>query len=224
MKTSVVIPAYNNWALLHQLLYDIHSTKGTNEFEVIVVNDKSTEDGFVDGLSWWQGQKMLPLSVISNESNLGFLYTANKGLKVASGDIVILITTDVRVYKGFFEQIEDRLAEYPKTLISGKVYRETTGWNKFGEKIFPYAEGFVLATTNEGWKELGYFDPRYVPNDAEDMDLSTTALSKGYELWELPRDTVLHLGGKTLGYGEEREKITRRNIEKFAEKWDVYSK
>ena len=47
MKTSVVIPAYNNWALLHQLLYDIHSTKGTNEFEVIVVNDKSTEEKMI---------------------------------------------------------------------------------------------------------------------------------------------------------------------------------
>jgi len=223
VKTSVVIPVFNNYALLHQLLFDIHSTKGTKEFEVIIVNDKSTEDGFLEGISWWQGQKLLPLSIISNESNLGFLYTANKGLKVASGDIVILVSTDVRVYKGFFEAIEERLKSHPKTLISGKVYTETTGWNEFDGKIFPYAEGFVLATTKEGWEELGYFDTRYAPNDAEDMDLSTTAISKGYKLWELSRDVVIHLGGKTLGYGDEREKITRRNIEKFAEKWNVYS-
>jgi GT2 family glycosyltransferase len=219
VKTSVVIPAFNNYALLHQLLYDIHNTKGNGEFEVIVVNDKSTESGFRGGLLWWKNNVSLNLNVINNESNLGFLYTANKGLKVASGDIIILISTDVRIYKGFFEEIDEKLKDYPKTLISGKVYTETTGWNKFGDKIFPYAEGFVLATTKEGWEELGYFDTRYAPNDFEDVDISTTALEKGYELWSLSPEVVIHLGGKTIGYGEDRQKGTRINQQKFREKW-----
>ena len=34
----------------------------------------------------------------------------------------------------------------------------STGWNKFGEKIFPYLEGWLLATTSKGWAELGYFE------------------------------------------------------------------
>jgi len=219
VKTSVVIPAYNNYALLHQLLYDIHNTKGTKEFELIVVNDKSTESEFSGGLLWWKNRETLNVSVINNETNLGFLYTANKGLKVASGDIVILISTDVRVYKGFFEAIEERLKSHPKTLISGKVYTETTGWNEFDGKIFPYAEGFVLATNKEGWEELGYFDTRYAPNDYEDIDISTTALENGYDLWSLSPEVVMHLGGKTIGYGEDRQKGTRINQEKFREKW-----
>ena len=220
MKTTVVIPAYNNWALLHQLLFDIYNTKGSKDtLDIIIVDDKSTEDGFRGGIFWWLGSGMLNISVIHNEKNLGFLLTSNKGLKEASGDVVILASTDVRVYKGFFEEIEKRLEKCPKTLISGKIYTETTGWNEFDGKVFPYAEGFVLATTKEGWEELGYFDTRYAPNDFEDVGISTTALEKGYDLWSLSPEVVMHLGGKTIGYGEDRQKGTRINQEKFREKW-----
>jgi O-antigen biosynthesis protein len=219
VKTTVVIPAFNNYALLNQLLFDIYKCGGSKDFEVIIVNDKSTESEYGGGLQWWSLQEMLDISVIHNEENLGFLLTSNRGLKEASGDVIILVSTDVRVYKGFFEAINGRLKEHPKTLISGKVYTETTGWNEFDGKIFPYAEGFVLATTKEGWEELGYFDVRYAPNDFEDVDLSTTALEKGYELWSLSPEVVMHLGGKTIGYGEDRQKGTRINQQKFREKW-----
>lgn len=140
-------------------------------------------------------------------------------MKQATGDIIILVSTDVRIYSNVVEEIEKKLEKYPKTLISGKVYRETTGWNDLNGKIYPYAEGFLLATTREGWKELGYFDEIYAPNDFEDVDISTAAISKGYELWQLPPDIVNHIGAQSIPYGAEREVLTKINQEKFRKKW-----
>jgi GT2 family glycosyltransferase len=104
-------------------------------------------------------------------------------------------------------------------LIGNYFHANDTGWNKFGNTLFPYMAGYMLASTSDGWKELGYFDERYVPNDVEDIDLSTTALKLGYNLTSLNLSSIIHKGGQTLKYCSEREKITRINQKKFEVKW-----
>jgi GT2 family glycosyltransferase len=59
----------------------------------------------------------------------------------------------------------------------------------------------------------------FAPNDMEDVDLSTKARKLGMTLCSYPEGYVSHLGGRTIGYGTEREEITKRNREKFREKW-----
>ena len=49
MKVSIVIPSYNNYALLHQLLMDIYK-KCPDVYEVIVVDDNSSEEEMFEGL------------------------------------------------------------------------------------------------------------------------------------------------------------------------------
>ena len=218
MKVSIVIPSFNHWDLTHQLLWSIYKKCGKLH-EVILVDDASTDKNILGGLEWWLNSSMNIPKVLVNENNLGFLLSSNRGLKEATGDVVILISTDVLLYVNILPIIEEILLGNPKSLISGTVYRESTGWNKFGKKIFPYAEGYLLSTTKASWEELGYLDERYAPNDFEDVDLSTAALSKGYELKELPADSVLHKSAQSIPYGEEREKLTKINQEKFRKKW-----
>jgi GT2 family glycosyltransferase len=218
MKVSIVIPAYNHYDLLHQLLYDLYRNCNSVN-EVVVVNDASTDEELFSGLNWWKGTGMLPIREIRAKENKGFLISANLGLKQATGDIKILISTDVRVYGDIVQAITLILKANPKSLVGGVVYTHDTGWNKFGKKIFPYVEGWMLATTNYGWEELGYLDRRYVPNDFEDVDLSTTALSLGYELIIVEPGSAVHTGGKSIGYSPEREALTRINQKKFEEKW-----
>jgi len=218
MKVSIVIPSYNNYALLHQLLMDIYK-KCPDVYEVIVIDDNSSEEGMFEGLQWWIKHTTLPVSVKRKTVNEGFLITSNKGLKQASGDVVILISTDVRIYKDIVSTVSKILHAMPKTLVGGTVYENSTGWNEFDGKIFPYVEGYLLATTYEGWRELGYFDEQYVPCDFEDVDLSTTARSLGYVLQKLPDNSVEHIGAQSIGYSDERLEITNANKEKFRAKW-----
>lgn len=215
MNVSFVIPFYNHWELTHQLLWDIH-TRSRDVDDVVVVNDASTE---AHGLAWWQDSKLLPIRVVSMTQNEGFLRAANRGMRAALGDAIVLISNDVRIHGNLVGVIRYSLGLFPKTILGGKVYRESTGWNNFGGRIFPYAEGWLLAATKEAWEKLGYFDERYSPNDAEDIDLSTTALLEGYQLAELPNSLVEHLVAQSIPYGPEREALTKRNIEKFRQKW-----
>jgi GT2 family glycosyltransferase len=216
MSVSIIIPVYNQYILLHQLLYDIYQKCSTVD-EIVIVNDFSTDEEVRTGLDWWR--KLLPIKVLENKENLGFLKSSNAGLRKATGDIKILISTDVRIYGDIVEKICAYLDAFPKSLIGGVVYKQSTGWNKFGNRVFPYAEGWLLAMLSSGWEDADYFDERYAPFDFEDVCLSTKVLSLGYSLYELPIGIAHHMGGKSIGYGEEREKLTRQHQKIFERQW-----
>lgn len=215
MRVSFVIPVFNHFDLLSQLLIDIASH--TRPDEIIVVDDHSQDPETLSGMNWWSIN--LGIKVIRPIQNLGFLKASNYGMSKAKGDILCLISSDVRIEDDLAGIVRNLLSGNPKMLIGGIVYWDTTGWNCFENTIYPYAEGWLLACTREAWNDFGGFDERYAPHDFEDVDLGTTALSKGYGLYSLNNPRIRHLGGRSIGYSEDRETITRRNMKKFEEKW-----
>lgn len=218
MRVSIVIPTYNHYDLLHQVLFDVYN-QCKSVYEVVVMNDASTDKEVYTGIQWWQSTKMLNLRHIENSVNQGFLKSSNYGLRVAWGDVKILLSNDVRLYGDIVQDILLALKDEPKSLVGGAVYTDSTGWNKFGKKIFPYAEGWLLGATEEAWEELGYFDEQFVPSDYEDVDLSTKAIQLGYRLVPLKQGLAAHMGGQSIGYTPEREAMTKQHQEVFKNKW-----
>lgn len=218
MKFSFIIPAYNNYYLLHTLLWDIRKNCSPIH-EVIVVDDDSSDTTFLNGLSWWVNTGLLPIQHIRPIDNLGFLKASNRGLKEATGDIVCLVSTDVRIHKDIVNVSKTVLDELPKSLLGGRLLNFDTGWNTFGDKTFWYLEGWLLISSKDNWKELGYFDERYSPNDMEDIDISTRAIELGYNLLPISNEYVSHIGAQSIPYSPERESLTIRNKKKFEEKW-----
>ena len=209
------VPFYNQWALTHQLLYDIYN-QCRDVDDVVVVNNGSTE---THGLSWWQDAKLLPLRVVSLVPNKGFLMGANEGVQSALGDIVALVSNDVRIKGNITGFLRATYSLHDHVVMGGRLLSGDTGWNNFDGRIFPYLEGWFLAAPAEVWKELNYFDRRFAPNDFEDVDFSTTAIEAGYKLQALPEGSVEHMGAQTISYGPEREALTKVNQRKFKAKW-----
>lgn len=215
---NIVVPTYNHYDLLNALLLRLYKFERDTITSVLVMDDCSPNEEVQPGLAWWKSTGLLPLEVIHNEENLGFLLNSNTGLKKFETGITILLSTDVIIYGKFFQQIIDIIEQEPKSLVGGVLYSHDTGWNKF-DRIYPYIEGWLLATTSEGWKELDYLDPLYAPCDFEDVDLSTKAITKGYQLVPLNNPSIHHMGGQSIKYGPEREAQTLKNQEKFKAKW-----
>lgn len=219
MSTSIVIPVYGRWDLCHQLLFDIYKNCSLVE-EVIIVNNgnDSKNPDVLKGLSWWKSTNMLPIEVIDLAENIGFLRASNLGLQHAVEDNVFLISTDVRIHKDFVDYV-NKFVNIENALLGDRLLDWDTGWNTVKGVTYPYLEGYFLGASRSTWKELGYFDDLFAPNDMEDVDLSATARRLGFELVKLPEGYISHLGAQTIGYGEEREAITRKNKEKFEKKW-----
>lgn len=212
MKFSFVIPAYNNYKLLHQLLFDIY--KRCSIPHEIIITDNGNDTETLEGIRWWESVGLLPIRYYRQHRNVGFLLNSNWGLGMSTGNVVSLISTDVRIYG---DLVSHWVAD--GELVGGKVLDWNTGWNQFGDTLFPYVEGWLLTATKQTWEKLNYFDIRYAPNDFEDVDLSTTARSLGMQLSQYPDGFVSHIGAQSIPYGSERESLTKTNQNKFEEKW-----
>jgi glycosyltransferase involved in cell wall biosynthesis len=97
LNSSIVLPFYNGYQMTHSLLLDIYKCFPP-EVEIIAVDDCSTSPEVQDGMEWWaSGLLKGRLKIVTNDRNYGFLKTANYGITQASGDIVMLISNDVRI-------------------------------------------------------------------------------------------------------------------------------
>lgn len=223
----VIIPHYNRWDLTHARLWELYKQGKDFITEVLVIDDCSTDEQTTGGLTWWEDfYKKTDFKVVGLKTpeNLNFLKACNFGLskiieRANPEDVIILLSNDVLVRGNIFSDLKEILSQ-PKKMVGGILLSHDTGWNKFGEKIYPYLEGWLLATTVESWLDLGGgFDEQYSPSDYEDVDISTLALKRGYELIPLNNVNLQHLGAQTIGYNPAREKITKENRQKFFEKW-----
>lgn len=219
---SIVIPVYKNWELCDSVLAGLYKNELSNIDEVVIVDDFSEDVSLNEVFIHWKN--LLPLTVIKNAINSGFTISANNGLRycdkpIASKHITFLISSDVTITGKFIERTADILLGARKSLVGGKLLFGNTGWNEFDGKVFQYLEGWFLACTSDGWRELGYLDENYAPFDYEDIDISTTAKKLGYKLEPLNSPFLKHKGGGSIGYNPAREAITKRNREYFRKKW-----
>jgi GT2 family glycosyltransferase len=218
---------WNKWNLTERLLEGLRKNEAENIDEIHIVDNGSEFPNEVKDLNMWgayYNSVCFNVYVHRLERNLGFTLGANHGLKSAckyteERDLIFLISNDVQINGKFIEQAESVLLQPNPALVGNRHINFDSGWNLHGEILYDYLEGYFLATTKLGWQELGFFDPNYAPYDAEDIDLSTTAKKKGYKLVSLNNPNVVHQNGGTIGFNPERERITKRNMGYFKNKW-----
>ncbi len=101
-KVSVIIPVYNVEKYLNKCLDSVLNQTYEN-VEIIIVEDKSTDDSRRIVKEY---QRLCPeLKVIYNEENRGLSYCRNKGLEVATGELISFVDSDDVIDDNFLEDI-----------------------------------------------------------------------------------------------------------------------
>ncbi|MBL8296845.1 MAG: glycosyltransferase [Rhodanobacteraceae bacterium] len=238
---SIVIPVYNKIAYTLACLNSLAAQAGTASFEVIVVDDCSSDDtperlADVDNLR-----------VIRNTQNLGFVGSCNAGAAAARGDYVLFLNNDTVVTPGWLEALLRCFVEeadaglvgaklvYPDGRLQeagGIVFQDGSGWNygRFEDPADPrynfrreadYCSGAAIMLRRTLFESLGGFDQRYAPAYYEDTDLAFAVRNAGLKVYYEPRSTVIHFEGVTAGTdtgtGTKRYQVVNR--EKFLDKW-----
>lgn len=94
IKLSIVIVSWNVQEDLSRCLRSIEENPPNSEFEVIVVDNAST-DGTVETI-----KKDFPeVKLISNSNNRGFAVANNQGMLQAKGEYILLLNPDTIVHK-----------------------------------------------------------------------------------------------------------------------------
>lgn len=217
MRASIITPVWNKALITMAFLKANHILYGRKKHIEMVVVDNGSTDRTPGHLVQWQDTWGSNLKVITLPENTGFGPGNNKGAKVATGEILVFLSNDVRILGDYIDIILDQLD--PLALAGTQFFRENTAWNSFDGQIITYIAGWCTICTRQVWEKLGGYDPRFVPCDYEDMDLCLTAVQQGVRLQEIRLPLHHQFGQSAAQLPGGRLGVTLANQQRFKEKW-----
>jgi GT2 family glycosyltransferase len=113
MDLSIIIVSYNTRADLVNCLDSVRNHPPAAAHEVIVVDNAST-DGSPDTAEGYSGVR-----VIRRATNGGFAAANNDGLRVATGEFVLLLNSDTVVPPRTLDRMLARLRRSPEIAVLG---------------------------------------------------------------------------------------------------------
>ena len=124
-EITVIIPCYNNYKYMRRCLESLERQQYKN-FEVIVVDDCSTDDSYHQ-LKMYTQKSSLDMAVISNKINKGPGASRNEGIRYAKGRWVTFCDADDWYPEDRLKKISEKadgvdciLCNYTKVYLSGK--------------------------------------------------------------------------------------------------------
>src|SRR3984893_1664706 len=241
VEISVVIPVFNQFRFTQACLASLQEYPGTERFEIIVVDDCST-DGTAEAVP-----RMPGVVYLRNETHFGFIASCNRGGEAARGKYLVFLNNDTLVRPGWLTALVETFAEEPRAGIVGSkllypngqlqeaggiIWRDASGWN-YGKSDDPekpeynylrevdYCSAAALMVLKSLFVSLGGFDSRYAPAYYEDTDLAFKVRRAGYKVLYQPLSEVVHYegvtGGTDLTTGTKKHQGINRST--FAEKW-----
>lgn len=117
---SVIVLTYNNLELTKACLASLERNSDYPNLEVIVVDNKSTDDSPAYLRQWAQATS-LKHKLILNDTNKGFAGGNNDGLQAASGDYLIMLNNDTVVTPGWVRTLLAHFKVNPNLGLLGPV-------------------------------------------------------------------------------------------------------
>ena len=223
---SIIIPNYNGGDLLYNCINSIYKNISIKDFEIIVVDNGSTDNSINRVKSNFQN-----VEIISSNSNLGYSGGCNLGATHASGKYLLFLNNDTEHSNEWIEKLVYFLdsnskiaAVQPKILNihNKKLFDYAGGAGGFIDKFcFPFVQGRIFHTLEEDhnqynnpsrifwasgaafmiryniFKTLEGFDKVYFAY-MEEIDLCWRAQAMGYKIYSVPDSFVYHYGKQTI--------------------------
>ena len=238
---SVVIPVYNHAEFTYRCLQSLRNNFITNSFEVIVVDDCSTDE------TRELLGRMKGIRVVRNEKNSGFILSCNAGAAAARGKYIWFLNNDTVLTSDSLDALVATFLKFPDAGLVGSkliypdgrlqeaggiIWKDASGSN-YGRGDDPdkpeysylrdvdWCSGASIMIPNSLFHELGGFDRRYLPAYYEDVDLAFTVRKAGKRVLLQPLSRIVHAEGVSSGTDirEGVKSFQEVNKDKFYQKW-----
>ena len=152
MKFSIITPNRNGERFIEEAIQSVllQKTDGIN-IEYIIIDGSST-DSSMEIIERYRSD----ISILISEPDRGPVDAINKGLKLATGDIVAWLNADDRYHKGALKRVAEAFGGYPeKALCFGRCNiideagNEIRRWiTRFKEFFFTLSSQFTIQCLN----------------------------------------------------------------------------
>ncbi len=121
MKISVITPTYNSAATIrtnvHSVLFQTHQ-----DFEQIIIDNASEDDTTEKIIDLYQSTGKSDKLIIISEPDKGIASAFNKGINIASGDIIGILNSDDRYFnEKVFEQVIKAFEDESVLFVHGDI-------------------------------------------------------------------------------------------------------
>lgn len=184
---TIIIPCYNQGNLISETLTSIHC-QTYNDFEIIIVNDGSTDD-FTNNIL---GNLNFPKTKVIHTSNQGLASARNNGIQLANGDLILPLDSDDKIHPTYVEKAVTFLKQNPDYRIvycNAELFGAKQGiWNipdySFNEML---SRNLIFASAffyKSDWEKVGGYNPNMVYG-WEDWDFWLSLIEQGIQPYKL---------------------------------------
>lgn len=239
---SLVVPVHGRVDLTSRFLASLADNEPSVPYEVVVVDDASPDGGATAAhLAACGG-----IRVLTNDTNLGYLRSVNRGAAAAAADVIVLLNNDIEVRPGWLEALLDELSDPTVGAVGARMLAPDGTIGEAGAVMFAdgtghqfargtdgenfraqyprdvdYCSAACLAVRRELWDDIGGYDERFAPAYYEDVDLCFALRERGYRVRYRPDAVIVHDEGGTHGTdptaGGKAHQVTNRAV--FVAKW-----
>lgn len=238
-KISVIVPNLNGFPHLVGMLDTLRATD-TGPHELIFV-DNGSDDGSREYL-----EQQPDVTVIALGRNLGAPTARNRGLAIATGELILFCDNDVLFTPGWRELLCDHLAAWPDVGMVGPssdyvvATQKATVEPEPGEALDDYAARvtaamgkgasrwcdqlilFFLLIRRDVIDAIGGIDEDFNPWGFEDNDYCLRARVAGFQPRIALDCFIRHLGSRSAKAAKlDYNALLLRNWETFKRKWDL---
>ncbi|WP_066297085.1 glycosyltransferase [Bacillus sp. FJAT-29937] len=243
-KISIIIVTYNNWSFTKQCLESLFKNNGYPNFEIIVIDNNSTDETRVQLAKINHPN----IKIVLSAKNLGFAGGNKVGCNLATGEYIILLNNDTIVTQNWIETLIKPLMENKELGMVGPVSNSVGNdqmldffigdpingpskeWLKdfklFYEGNYRYTNllGFYcVAIKREVYEKAGDLDTNYGIGMFEDDDYCEQVKSLGYKLAIVEDTFVFHHGSASFKKikSDHYQKLWEKNKAYFETKWNT---
>lgn len=240
-SAAIVVPVRDALACTRMALETVLAST-PRPFELVVVDNGSGEETtrYLAELR----RRQPNVRVVFNGRNLGFAAAVNQGLELSSGELLVLLNSDVVVTPGWLDGLAAHLEDPavgmvgPVTNEAGNEARVPAEYETYGELLeasvlrqrelagrafeIPMLTMFCVAFRRDVLDRVGPLDERYAIGMFEDDDYSARVREAGFRL-VCAEDVLVHHAGKASFGGlvptGEYAAVFEANRRRFEAKW-----
>ena len=244
---DIVVPVYNAAADLARCVDSVleHST---GDWRLLLIDDASPDPAIRAYFSELRARRLLRVTLLANEKNIGFTLTANRGFAEARREAdILLLNSDTVVTRGWLDRLSRCAASDVRIgtitpfsnnaeICSLPRFCANNPWppGKDPESLvaaleraavptypdLPTGVGFCLYIRRALLDAIGGFDPAFGLGYGEENDFCLRAAGAGYRNVLCEDAFVLHLGGSS--FGAKRAHLAERNTALLLERHPHY--
>ncbi|PZV00018.1 MAG: family 2 glycosyl transferase [Pseudanabaena sp.] len=192
---SIIIPTYNRLPILQKCLMAMEAQDFTQEYEIVVVDDGST-DGTIDFLQTHKTE--FPHVQLFQQNHEGAAIARNTGIDVAKGEIIVFIDSDLVVTPTFLSAHAKAIAGHQQAFTYGSVINTnnfedpTSAQVKLQDISTAFFATGNVAIAKQWLIKAGKFDTSFRQYGWEDLELGVRLKNLGLKLIKCPEAVGYH--------------------------------